>query len=217
MSAGIIGVPLGSYLSQILKRKCSYIDPLICTFGLLVSTPFLFLAMISRTKLTLFFCLFIGQIFLNLNWPINADIVLVSIIYLYWYLFFSISFIFGLITMLAGVGGLTLGAILSQALRKRFPRVDPLICAAGLIISAPLILWCTFLVKKHTVGTYLLLFFGQVALNLNWAIVADILLVRYMSFIHIICLLSPFLFVFLLFFIFVYFLYCSPRKICLFT
>lgn len=87
--------------------------------------------------------------------------------------------------MLAGIAGLTLGAILSQRLKKRFPRVDPLICATGLFISAPLLTGCTFTVTKNTTVTFVLLFFGQVALNLNWAIVADILLVRYMSFIRL--------------------------------
>lgn len=80
--------------------------------------------------------------------------------------------------MLAGIVGLSLGLFLSQSLIGRYPRVDPLVCAAGLFISAPLLTGCTFAVTRNPTLAYVLLFFGQVALNLNWAIVADMLLVR---------------------------------------
>lgn len=85
---------------------------------------------------------------------------------------------FGLITMFAGLLGVPLGSILSQRLRKRFPTADPVICAIGLLLSAPLLTGACLLVSSQTSFTYTLIFFGQLALNLNWAIVADILLVR---------------------------------------
>lgn len=80
--------------------------------------------------------------------------------------------------MLAGICGLTLGCFLSQSLIKKYPRIDPIICAGGLIISAPLLLGCTYAAPYNSYLCFVLLFFGQVALNLNWAIVSDILLVR---------------------------------------
>lgn len=80
--------------------------------------------------------------------------------------------------MLAGLVGLTLGAIFSQTLKPKFPRIDPIICATGLILSAPLLFATTYASTKNTTLCYILLFFGQVTLNLNWAIVGDILLVR---------------------------------------
>ncbi|EFX84684.1 hypothetical protein DAPPUDRAFT_99565 [Daphnia pulex] len=58
---------------------------------------------------------------------------------------FSVSYIFGLIAMIAGLLGVPLGSFLGQKLRVRYQRADPIVCGMGL-------------------------------LNLNWAIVADILL-----------------------------------------
>jgi hypothetical protein len=80
--------------------------------------------------------------------------------------------------MLAGLVGLTLGCYLSQKLKPRYPKVDPIICGVGLFISAPLLLGTTFAVTYNIALCYVLLFLGQVALNLNWSIVSDILLVR---------------------------------------
>ncbi|KAF4527802.1 hypothetical protein B566_EDAN016214 [Ephemera danica] len=51
----------------------------------------------------------------------------------------DVAFKFGLITMLSGLVGVPLGSIAAQKLRTRFPRVDPLICAIGLLLSAPLL------------------------------------------------------------------------------
>ncbi|XP_019880844.2 protein spinster isoform X3 [Aethina tumida] len=86
------------------------------------------------------------------------------------------SLIFGAVTMLAGIVGLTLGAMLSQWLKPTYPKIDPVICGVGLMLSAPLLLAATYASTSHTVLCYVLLFLGQVTLNLNWAIVCDILL-----------------------------------------
>ncbi|XP_032571927.1 protein spinster isoform X1 [Drosophila sechellia] len=88
----------------------------------------------------------------------------------------DVAFNFGVITMLAGLLGVPLGSFLSQYLVKRYPTADPVICAFGLLVSAPLLTGACLLVNSNSVGTYALIFFGQLALNLNWAIVADILL-----------------------------------------
>lgn len=61
---------------------------------------------------------------------------------------------------------------------SKYSRSDPIICAVGLIISAPLLAAAMLLVTNSTWAVYTLIFFGELALNLNWAIVADILLVR---------------------------------------
>jgi len=79
--------------------------------------------------------------------------------------------------MVAGLLGVPLGSFLSQYLVKRYPTADPIICAFGLLLSAPLLTGACLLVNSNSAGTYALIFFGQLALNLNWAIVADILLV----------------------------------------
>ncbi|XP_065571433.1 protein spinster-like [Artemia franciscana] len=84
------------------------------------------------------------------------------------------SFVFGVIAMLAGIFGVLLGVTLSQKLRTRFPRSDPLICGIGLLISAPLILAGLLVADTYTNLCFVLIFFGQVFLNMNWSIATDI-------------------------------------------
>ncbi|XP_013098688.1 protein spinster isoform X2 [Stomoxys calcitrans] len=88
----------------------------------------------------------------------------------------DVSFKFGAITMIAGIIGVPLGSILSTKLVKNFPTADPLICAFGLILSVPLMTGAMIIVSQNTISTYILIFFGQLSLNMNWAIVADMLL-----------------------------------------
>jgi hypothetical protein len=80
--------------------------------------------------------------------------------------------------MMAGLVGVPLGSYVSQRLIKRYKRIDPIICAVGLIISAPLLAGAMLAITANSTIAYILVFFGQLMLNLNWAIVADILLVR---------------------------------------
>lgn len=90
----------------------------------------------------------------------------------------SVSFRFGAITMVSGIIGVPLGTYLAQKLKTKSHRYDPIICAGGLLISAPLLASSMIMVTADEKLAYVLVFFGEVALNLNWAIVADILLVR---------------------------------------
>ncbi|KAF7987365.1 hypothetical protein HCN44_003127 [Aphidius gifuensis] len=82
MTAGIIGVPLGSYMAQKLRLRWQQADPLICAFGLFISAPFVFLALISANGSTYvcYVLIFFGQLLLNLNWSIVADILLYIVI-----------------------------------------------------------------------------------------------------------------------------------------
>uniref|UniRef100_A0A1Q3FXA7 Putative sugar transporter/spinster transmembrane protein n=2 Tax=Culex tarsalis TaxID=7177 RepID=A0A1Q3FXA7_CULTA len=88
----------------------------------------------------------------------------------------DVSFIFGAITMTTGIIGVPLGSYLSQRFNRKYPRADPYICAVGLIVSAPLLAGAMLTVSVNATLAYVLVFFGELALNLNWAIVADILL-----------------------------------------
>lgn len=83
--------------------------------------------------------------------------------------------------MTSGILGVPLGSYLSTKLSKRYPRADPVICAAGLLLSAPLLAAAMILVTVNAPLAYISVFLGQIALNLNWAIVADMLLVRIYS------------------------------------
>ncbi|XP_050682136.1 protein spinster isoform X1 [Leptidea sinapis] len=85
----------------------------------------------------------------------------------------KVSLIFGAITMLSGVVGVPAGAWLGASLSKRFPRAHPVICGAGLLLSAPAMILAMLLCEKYFYAPFALMFIGEVALNLNWAIVAD--------------------------------------------
>lgn len=85
----------------------------------------------------------------------------------------KVSFVFGGVTMASGVVGVPLGSWLGAALVKRFPRAHPVLCGAGLLLSAPLMALALLLVEGTVLATFVLMFFAEVFLNLNWAIVAD--------------------------------------------
>lgn len=86
------------------------------------------------------------------------------------------SLIFGIITVITGVLGVFSGVQVSQQLRKKTPRADPLVCAAGLLLSAPFLYLAIVFAQGSTVATYAFIFLGETFLSMNWAIVADILL-----------------------------------------
>lgn len=98
--------------------------------------------------------------------------------------YISVSYKFGMITMLAGLIGVPMGSIMAQRLRHRAENADPYICAAGLLISAPMVYMALVLPQTSSSLCFLFIFGAQVALNLCWSIVADILLVRF-KFTHI--------------------------------
>ncbi|CAL4125981.1 unnamed protein product, partial [Meganyctiphanes norvegica] len=82
MTAGLVGVPLGSFTGQKLRKRWDFADPAVCGVGLLLSFPFISAAMYLsefNTKAA-YAVVFFGQVFLNLNWSIVSDIVLYIII-----------------------------------------------------------------------------------------------------------------------------------------
>ncbi|XP_043253648.1 protein spinster isoform X2 [Colletes gigas] len=88
----------------------------------------------------------------------------------------DVAYKFGLIGMASGIIGVPLGSFLAQKLRVRWHQTDALICAMGLLISVPFLFFALVTTNKNSVLCYTLIFFGQLSLNLNWSIVADILL-----------------------------------------
>uniref|UniRef100_A0A182MBY2 Major facilitator superfamily (MFS) profile domain-containing protein n=1 Tax=Anopheles culicifacies TaxID=139723 RepID=A0A182MBY2_9DIPT len=140
MTAGLIGVPLGSFLSNRLREYYQYADPVICAAGLITSSPFIYVALVvaKYSGSWCFILVFFAEVALNISWPIVADMLL--------------------------------------RLKEKSVKADPYICAVGLIVSSPLLICAMFMVRVNIYATYTLIFFGELALNLNWAIVADILL-----------------------------------------
>ena len=94
----------------------------------------------------------------------------------------SVGFIFGAILSAAGICGLILGSGLSFWLRKRLPWIDPVICGLGLLVSTPLIFVALYVLDTSVNTTFVLMFLGQIFLNMNWAVVVDISLVSQFQF-----------------------------------
>lgn len=90
----------------------------------------------------------------------------------------SISFKFGIMAMLAGLIGVPTGSYLAQRLRPIDSQCDPLICAYGLIISAPCVYLGLVCAPFSTTWCFIFVFFAQLFLNMCWSIIADIVLVR---------------------------------------
>ncbi|XP_012160126.1 protein spinster isoform X1 [Ceratitis capitata] len=88
----------------------------------------------------------------------------------------DVSLRFGIITMVAGLIGVPLGPIVSRAVASYKNNADPLVCAYGLFFSSFFLAAAMMFVTKYVVASYILMFIGQLCLNLNWALVADILL-----------------------------------------
>lgn len=82
IAAGFIGVFIGAESSRRYKRINPRADPIICAFGLLTCTPFLFFALVaSRYNTTATWILiFLGEVCLCLNWSIVADMLLYCVI-----------------------------------------------------------------------------------------------------------------------------------------
>ncbi|XP_035523127.1 protein spinster homolog 3 isoform X1 [Morone saxatilis] len=86
------------------------------------------------------------------------------------------SYIFGAVTVVTGILGGCLGTCLSRWFRNKVPNADPLICALGLLGSAPCLFIALFAASASIPTTYVFIFLGEVLISLNWAVMADILL-----------------------------------------
>jgi len=88
----------------------------------------------------------------------------------------NVPFIFGICTMMSGVIGVPIGSMWSTKWRPKNQRADPLICAIGLFATSIFLCAALFLCNSYFFLSFVLIFLGEVSMNLNWSIVADILL-----------------------------------------
>lgn len=94
----------------------------------------------------------------------------------------EISTAFGLVAMAAGVIGVPLGAEISRRLRRYFDiKSDAYVCCTSAV--GALFFCVPFLLTTPHLGfqLYTVMFFGQVFLNMGWAVVVDIAMVRKVS------------------------------------
>ena len=94
----------------------------------------------------------------------------------------DVAFVFGVITMVSGIIGVPLGSLASTKWRPKQPRADPLICGMGLAISSIFLCLSLFTPNVNFFLAFVLIFLGEISLNLNWSIVSDILLVSSLKF-----------------------------------
>jgi len=80
--AGVLGLALGSGLSYKLRETLPWVDPVICGLGLLASAPFCLAAVgfARESAVAAFALVFVGEIFLNMNWAIIVDISLYVVV-----------------------------------------------------------------------------------------------------------------------------------------
>ena len=64
------------------------------------------------------------------------------------------SLIFGVITCAAGFAGVAIGSYAAALLRPYTKRADPLVCAFGLIASAPFLYLAICLSQHNTIATW---------------------------------------------------------------
>lgn len=80
--AGLLGVPLGSFIAQAIRHKIPNADPLVCGSTLLLSVPVIFFGFYSaRYNIQWTYGLvFFGGLLLNCNWSVVSDITLYIVI-----------------------------------------------------------------------------------------------------------------------------------------
>ncbi|XP_058854224.1 protein spinster homolog 3-like isoform X2 [Acipenser ruthenus] len=86
------------------------------------------------------------------------------------------SLIFGVVTVVTGIVGVGIGAAIARRLKKSMPDGDPLLCAVGMLGSAPCLYLAMVTADKSIATSYVFIALGETLLSLNWAVVADILL-----------------------------------------
>ncbi|XP_048374556.1 protein spinster homolog 3-like [Sphaerodactylus townsendi] len=86
------------------------------------------------------------------------------------------SMIFGGMTVAVGILGVVTGAEAARRYKRINEQADPIICAVGLLASAPCLYLAIMLAQDSIVATYIFIGLGEFLLSLNWAVVTDILL-----------------------------------------
>lgn len=79
MLAGLIGVPMGSFIAQRKRATMPNCDPVICAYGALISAPFVYLVLVTASHSSdwSFFFVFLAMLSLNMCWSLVADTLLV--------------------------------------------------------------------------------------------------------------------------------------------
>jgi len=88
----------------------------------------------------------------------------------------TIGLLFGVITVIAGFAGVTIGSVAAQIWRRTNPKADPLVCGIGVLLCVPFLFFALTFVQDSMPAAWACVFFTVTALSLNWAVVPDILM-----------------------------------------
>lgn len=89
----------------------------------------------------------------------------------------QIPLIFGVVTCLSGLVGVSASSVIASKLRKVVPYADPLVCALGSFLAVPSLFVLIMITRTANVYVFwLLAAFAISSMCLSWTIVADILL-----------------------------------------
>ncbi|XP_066551398.1 sphingosine-1-phosphate transporter SPNS2 isoform X2 [Amia ocellicauda] len=79
---GFLGVLIGAGATRLCRQKTERADPLVCAVSMLGSAIFICLIFVAAKKSIVgaYFCIFIGETLLFLNWAITADILMYVVI-----------------------------------------------------------------------------------------------------------------------------------------
>lgn len=90
--------------------------------------------------------------------------------------FEEISLVYGVISIVSGITAVVSGALMGIKLRARYPEADALICGIGMLLSVPFFYGFLVAGLEPLYWIYILSFIALWFINLNWALVGDILL-----------------------------------------
>lgn len=63
----------------------------------------------------------------------------------------QVSYIFGIVTFVAGIVGVWVGAEVARRWRKFDMRADALVCGFGVLMSAPFLFFCMYIADKYII------------------------------------------------------------------
>lgn len=84
--------------------------------------------------------------------------------------------IFGLIVIVAGIVGVSLGSGCAQYFRPYDGRADPIVCALGVLAGIPLLFFGLITARSVLWLSWTLLLFSVISLSTNWAVISDMTL-----------------------------------------
>lgn len=89
----------------------------------------------------------------------------------------NISFVFGVITCVAGFAGVGIGAESARRWKMRGKlNADALVCAIGLLVGAPLLFFGVQYAQSQLIMAWILIFFADLSLCMTWTLISDMTL-----------------------------------------